>query len=162
MAKNFTVNLKKNPRGTGQNPAGIDPEPPKEELAAVQTEPEKIENPEPIQAEPPIEEDPEPIHTEPPIEEDQEPVQTETPTAEVPVPVQTETPKEKKKPGRKKVKKGEYKTINISVEVSVLEKMEIAKLKYGNNLTAYVNALIAADLDANYQKYLEIQEYLNK
>lgn len=69
--------------------------------------------------------------------------------------------KTKKKTGRPKVKEGEYKTINISVPVSLLEQMEVAKLKYGNNLTAYVNAVIKADLNANYDKYLQLQEILN-
>ena len=67
----------------------------------------------------------------------------------------------KKKTGRPKIKEGEYKTINISVPVPVLEKMEVAKLKYGNNLTAYVNAVIKADLAANYEKYLQLQEIMN-
>ena len=78
-----------------------------------------------------------------------------------PVAVQTEEPKAKKKTGRPKVKEGDYKTINISVPVPVLEQMEVAKLKYGNNLTAYVNAVIKADLDANYSKYVELQTLLN-
>lgn len=87
-----------------------------------------------------------------------------TPTPEektAPAAVQKEEPKEKKKTGRPKVKEGEYKTINISVPVDVLKKMEVAKLKYGNNLTAYVNAVIKADLDANYDKYVELQTLLN-
>ena len=71
------------------------------------------------------------------------------------------TKSSKKKTGRPKVKEGEYKTINISVPVPVLEQMEVAKLKYGNNLTAYVNAVIKADLYANYEKYLELQKYIN-
>ena len=78
-----------------------------------------------------------------------------------PAAVQTEEPKSKKKTGRPKVKKGEYKTINISVPVDVLKLMEVAKLKYGNNLTAYVNAVIKADLDANYEKYQQLQELMN-
>ena len=79
------------------------------------------------------------------------------PVAEKPAGVQ----KVKKKTGRPKVKEGEYKTINISVPVSMLEQMEVAKLKYGNNLTAYVNAVIKADLNSNYEKYLQLQEILN-
>lgn len=78
-----------------------------------------------------------------------------------PAAVQTEEPKAKKKTGRPKVKEGEYKTINISVPIPILEQMEVAKLKYRNNLTAYVNAVIKADLDANYEKYLKVQEMLN-
>ncbi len=67
----------------------------------------------------------------------------------------------RKKTGRPKVKHGEYKTINISVPVEMLNQMEVAKLKYGNNLTAYVNAVIRADLEMNYQKYLQLQEIMN-
>lgn len=63
--------------------------------------------------------------------------------------------------GRPKVKEGEYKTINISVPVEMLEKMDVAKLKYSNNLTAYVNAVIEADLNANFEKYKKLQEILN-
>ena len=68
--------------------------------------------------------------------------------------------KEKRPPGRPKVKEGDYRTINISVPVPMLEQMEIAKLKYGS-LTAYANHAIQADLDANYQKYLEIYKMIN-
>ena len=68
---------------------------------------------------------------------------------------------QKKKVGRPKIKTEPEKTINISIPISVLEKMEVAKAKYGNNLTRYVNAVIQADLDANYEKYLEIQNILN-
>lgn len=79
----------------------------------------------------------------------------------VPAAVQTEEVKAKKKVGRPKVKEGTFKTINISVPVDILEKMEVAKLKYGNNLTAYVNAVIKADLDTNYEKYLQLQRLMN-
>lgn len=88
----------------------------------------------------------------------------------VPVAVRTEPPKpeesfakktkEKRSPGRPKVKEGAYRTINIAVPVSMLEQMEIAKFKYGS-LTAYVNHAIQADLDANYLKYLEIYKMIN-
>ena len=48
----------------------------------------------------------------------------------------------KKKPGRPKTKTEETKTINIAVPVSVLEKIDIAKVCYGNNLTCYINRQI--------------------
>ena len=86
---------------------------------------------------------------------------TAKPEETAPAAVQPETPKAKKKTGRPKVKEGEYKTINISVPVDVLKLMEVAKLKYGNNLTAYVNAVIKADLDANFEKYQQLQELIN-
>lgn len=69
--------------------------------------------------------------------------------------------KPKKKIGRPKVKTEPEKTINIAIPISTLEKMDVAKVKYGNNLTRYVNAIINADLEANYDKYLEIQKILN-
>lgn len=77
------------------------------------------------------------------------------------VPAEESKTKSKKKTGRPKTKEGEYKTINISVPIDILAQMEVAKLKYGNNLTAYVNAVIKADLDANYEKYLQLQELMN-
>ena len=67
----------------------------------------------------------------------------------------------RKKVGRPKVKDGEYKTINIAIPVDILQKMEVAKLKYGNNMTTYVNAVIKADLDENYDKYLEIKTIID-
>lgn len=73
----------------------------------------------------------------------------------------TETKNKKKKIGRPKIKEGEYRTVNISVPVHILEQMEVAKLKYGNNLTAYVNSIIKADLDNNYDNYLELQKLIN-
>ena len=67
----------------------------------------------------------------------------------------------KKKVGRPKVKTEPEKTINISVPISIIEKMNVAKVRYENNLTKYVNAVIKADLDANYERYLEMQRILN-
>ena len=95
------------------------------------------------------------------LKKDPHSITTNSEETAAPAAVQTEEPKAKKKTGRPKVKEGEYKTINIAVPVPVLEQMEVAKLKYGNNLTAYVNAVIKADLDTNYGKYLELQEILN-
>ena len=48
-----------------------------------------------------------------------------------------------------------------SLILKLIEKMEIDKVKHGNNLTRYVNAVIKADLDANYEKYLKLQEIMN-
>ena len=74
---------------------------------------------------------------------------------------------EKKKAGRKPVdpergkKKSYTKTINIAVELDVLEKVDIAKVKYGDNLTKYINALIEKDLEANFESYKAIYDMLN-
>jgi predicted DNA binding CopG/RHH family protein len=54
------------------------------------------------------------------------------------------------------------KTINIAVEFDTLDKIQIAKAKYGDNLTKYINALIEKDLEANYEEYKSIYEMLNK
>lgn len=67
----------------------------------------------------------------------------------------------KKKPGRPKTKTEETKTINIAVPVSVLEKIDIAKVCYGNNLTSYINRLIKKDIEANYDEYKNIINSLN-
>ena len=72
-----------------------------------------------------------------------------------------------KKPGRKTLdpggkKKTEYtKTINIAVELDILEKIQIAKIKYGDNLTNYINTLINRDLEANFETYKMIYDMIN-
>ncbi len=67
----------------------------------------------------------------------------------------------KKRPGRPRTKTEETKTINIAVPVSVLEKIDIAKVCYGNNLTCYINRLIEKDLKTNYEQYKNIINSLN-
>lgn len=59
-------------------------------------------------------------------------------------------------------KKKEYtKTINVAVPLDTLEKIQIAKVKYGDNLTKYINTLIEKDLEANYETYKTIYNMLN-
>lgn len=74
------------------------------------------------------------------------------------------TPKKKtingKYAGRKKTKIEPEKVINIAVPVSLYDQMNIAKLKYNNNLTAYVNDLIQKDISKNLDTYKEIQRLL--
>lgn len=85
------------------------------------------------------------------------------PTTEVKAPEE----QEKKKVGRKPLdpdgrKKKEYtKTINIAIPLETLEKVNIAKLKYGDNLTKYINALIEKDLEVNFEAYQTIYDMLN-
>lgn len=67
----------------------------------------------------------------------------------------------KRSVGRPKVKTEETKTINIAIPLSVLEKMDIAKAKYGDNLTKYVNTVIEKDLEANFESYKTIYDMLN-
>lgn len=84
------------------------------------------------------------------------------PEEESPKTFSTETvPAPKRKRGRPKVKTSPERTINISVPEEILEKMNVAKRCYDNNLTAYVNALIKADLDAKYDSYVQILKYMD-
>ena len=75
--------------------------------------------------------------------------------ATIETPAEPQKP-EKKKTGRPKTKTEPTKTINIAVPVSVLEKMEIAKVCYSNNQTQYINKLIEKDLEANFDTYKQI------
>ena len=95
------------------------------------------------------------------LEHDPEKISTPAPIP-VPDPVEEAAPlKEKKKPGRPKTKTEPEKTINISVPVSLLAQMEIAKAKHGNNVTRYVNAVIKADIEAHFEEYKTIYNILN-
>lgn len=67
----------------------------------------------------------------------------------------------KLKVGRPKIKTEETKTINIAVPVSVLEKLNMIKKCYGNNLTEYINILIEKDIEVNYEKYEQVLNSLN-
>lgn len=66
----------------------------------------------------------------------------------------------KKKVGRPKVKTEECKTINVAIPLSILAKIDIAKVKYEGNLTKYVNAIIEKDLDANFDSYQQLYDLL--
>lgn len=59
----------------------------------------------------------------------------------------------KSKVGRPKIKTEKTKTINIAVPVSMLDKLNIAKICYNNNLTQYINKLIEKDIEANFNDY---------
>lgn len=67
----------------------------------------------------------------------------------------------RRKVGRPKTKIEDTKTINIAVPVSVLDKLNVIKICYGNNLTQYINQLIKKDIDANYGNYKNIVDSLN-
>lgn len=60
-----------------------------------------------------------------------------------------------------KKKKDYTKTVNIAIPLETLEKIQIAKVKYGDNLTKYINALIEKDLEANFEAYKTIYDLLN-
>lgn len=64
--------------------------------------------------------------------------------------------------GRPKVKTEDCKTVNIAIPISRLEQMEIAKLKYGDNLTKYINEVIAKDLADNMDTYQQIYDMLKQ
>lgn len=67
----------------------------------------------------------------------------------------------KRKVGRPKTKTEKTKTINIAVPVSMLDKLNIAKICYGNNLTQYINKLIEKDMEANFNDYQHIVDNMN-
>ena len=69
---------------------------------------------------------------------------------------------DKKKVGRPLTKLETMKTINIAVPVSLLDKVNIAKLKYQNNLTKYINHLIEQDLEKNFENYQALAELMNE
>ena len=69
--------------------------------------------------------------------------------------------KPKRKPGRPKVKTAPERTVNVAIPVATLEMIEIAKAKYNGNLTAYINAVIAADLKAHFKEYQTIYNLIN-
>lgn len=66
----------------------------------------------------------------------------------------------KRKPGRKKIYTEETKTINIVIPLSLYNKIEVAKLKYGNNLTKYVNEILSKDIEENYELYERLKNLL--
>ena len=85
-------------------------------------------------------------------------------SSDTPTPAEPKTatePKTKRKVGRPKIKTEETKTINIAIPVSVLDKLHMVKICYGNNVTQYINKLIERDLEANYDKYKQIADSLN-
>ena len=65
------------------------------------------------------------------------------------------------KVGRPKIKTEETKTINIAVPVSILEKLNVIKKCYENNLTKYINTLIEKDINVRYEEYKSISDSLN-
>lgn len=81
------------------------------------------------------------------------------PTGETLKPEEPET-KPKRKPGRPKRKVGDYELINISVNVKLLEKLNIAKAKFNDNLTAYVNYCLEQDLEAHFDEYKAFHDQL--
>lgn len=76
-------------------------------------------------------------------------------------------PKKKGKAGRKPIdpsgkKKKDYtKTINIAIPLDMMEKVNVAKVCYDNNVTTYINKLVEKDIAANYDNYKHIADSLN-
>lgn len=66
----------------------------------------------------------------------------------------------KKRGGRPRTKTENCKTINIAIPESLLEKIAVAKVMHGGNLTLYINRLIERDIQENYEKYKEFAEML--
>lgn len=92
------------------------------------------------------------------LKQDPKKVTTATESTEAEAPVEVIETKPKKKVGRPKTKTEDCKAINIAVPLSVLEKMEVAKVMYRDNLTLYVNRIIEKDLEANYDKYKQFAD----
>ena len=84
-----------------------------------------------------------------------------------PEPNVTKVETQKKQVGRPpldpdgKKKKDYTKTVNVAIPLDTLEKIQIAKVKYGDNLTKYINAIIEKDLEANFESYKTIYDMLN-
>lgn len=76
---------------------------------------------------------------------------------------QTEKPTEEpKKVGRTKTKVEGTKTVNIAIAPDTLEKINVAKICYHNNMTEYINTLIQRDLEQNFKEYQTIVNTLNR
>lgn len=64
--------------------------------------------------------------------------------------------------GRPRKKLGEYRSITIELSEELINMANIAKIKYNNNLTFYIQTLIENDIKAHKAEYKEIyQEKLN-
>ena len=97
-----------------------------------------------------------------------EPITKEVPTVEVEKITKIENDPDKKNAGRpltnpEKGRKKDYtRTINIAIDKDLLEKVNIAKAKYKDNITLYINTLIEKDLEANYDSYVTLYRMLNE
>ena len=69
--------------------------------------------------------------------------------------------KVKKKGGRPR-RTFPVKHINIAVPEEDMEKINLAKACYGNDLTRYINTLIKKDLEENYAEYKAYNDTINK
>lgn len=63
--------------------------------------------------------------------------------------------------GRPKTKTEPDKQINIRIPCSVLQEWDKIKPIFGNNITLYINKLIANDLKKNKSEYLELLDILD-
>lgn len=70
--------------------------------------------------------------------------------------------KPKRKQGRPKTKTEPEKVLNIAVPESISDQLDIAKVCYDNNMTKYINYLIAKDLEENMTEYKKAYDLLNK
>jgi len=69
--------------------------------------------------------------------------------------------KVKKKGGRPR-RTFPVKHINIAVPEDYMEKINLAKACYGNDLTRYINTLIKKDLEENFAEYKSYNDTINK
>lgn len=69
-------------------------------------------------------------------------------------------PEPKRGKGRPRKKTEPEKMINIGIPESLYQKMEVAKICYGNNMTQYIRKALEKDIELNYQKYQEMANML--
>lgn len=82
--------------------------------------------------------------------------------------IKSDQDNQKRKVGRPTIdasgkKKKDYtKTVNIAIPLDLFEKIEIAKVCYGNSLTEYFNFIAMKDITENLEEYKEFADRLNK
>lgn len=69
----------------------------------------------------------------------------------------------KRKPGRPTTKdvKNTCRNVNVALPVDLLDRWDAIKAVHGSNLTAYITSLIKKDMDANFDKYINIINAIN-
>lgn len=72
---------------------------------------------------------------------------------------EVENPPKKKKPGRPKIRKEEYRSLYIQIPVSLFEQAEDA-IKLRRSINAYVEYCIREDLRRNEEKYKQLKNIL--
>ena len=71
-------------------------------------------------------------------------------------------PVQKRGKGRPRKKVEPEKMINIGIPESLYQKMEVAKICHGNNMTQYIRKALERDIESNYEDYQKAAEALKK